>query len=265
MSKFVAVLITSLAILLSACTGLNRQDLRQLNSVISLNNNVSIKRQRHFVISPASIVALQVTLSPSATDLTEEILGSRQLILNSFKQHFQRVELFDNTDSIGSDFDFIVMVNLLNIVTSPKQLIDIDQQVDKTQRHEVIRAADTAALITDVVIKKRSSLNASTNTVASDEVGAARQEKVEEPVAQKEADGQQVSLIKANMIIVEPVTKTSITPLQALIKLSLIDARSNQLIDVALIDAYSSSIRKPSYDSFLMDTINYYANKITIM
>jgi hypothetical protein len=252
MSKFVAVLITSLAILLSACTGLNRQDLRQLNSVISLNNNVSIKRQRHFVISPASIVALQVTLSPSATDLTEDILGSRQLILNSFKQHFQRVELFDNTDSIGSDFDFIVMVNLLNIVTSPKQLIDIDQQVDKTQRHEVI-------------IKKRSSLNASTNTVASDEVGAARQEKVEEPVAQKEADGQQVSLIKANMIIVEPVTKTSITPLQALIKLSLIDARSNQLIDVALIDAYSSSIRKPSYDSFLMDTINYYANKITIM
>ena len=62
-----------------------------------------------------------------------------------------------------------------------------------------------------------------------------------------------------------PVTNTSVTPLQARVRLNLIDARSNRLIDVAFIDAYSSAIRKPSYDDFIRDIINRYGNIITGM
>ena len=80
---------------------------------------------------------------------------------------------------------------------------------------------------------------------------------------EKQVNNEQVSLIVSDIPTAKPVTTTSITPLQALMKLSLIDARSNRLIDVALIDAFSSSIRVPSYDNFLMDTINRYASKIT--
>ncbi|MFT7491259.1 MAG: hypothetical protein ACI80S_000841, partial [Pseudohongiellaceae bacterium] len=80
MSKFIVVLVVSLSGVLSACTGFNSNDLRHINSITSLNNHVSIKRQRHFVIAPASIVALQVTLSPIA-NTTNDALGSRQLIL----------------------------------------------------------------------------------------------------------------------------------------------------------------------------------------
>lgn len=269
MSKFVVILVMSISISLSACSGLNRQDLRQINSIISLNNNVSIKRQRHFVISPASTVALQVTLSPSISDSTAEISGSRQLILNSFKQHFQRVELFEINDSIGNDFDFMVTVNLLNVVIRPQQLDDIERDVDKTQTLNAVVAADTAVMTTDDAIKKRSSPYGSNNTEALDGDVEKRQERVvdnvEEKNAEKLVNGQQVSLIEDDMTTAEPFTKTSITPLQVLMKLSLVDARSNRLIDVAVIDAYSSSIRKPSYDNFLMDTINRYANKITIM
>jgi hypothetical protein len=269
MSKFVVILVISMSIFLSACSGLNRQDLRQINSITSLNNNVFIKRQRHFVISPASTVALQVTLSPSISESTAEISDSRQLILNSFKQHFQRVELFEISDSIGNDFDFIVTVNLLNVVTSPQQLDDIEGDVDKTQSLNTVVAADTAVMTTDGVIKKRFSLNGSNNTGALDGDVENRQERVVDNVAEKSAEKRVnrplVSLVEGDMTTAEPVTKTSLTPLQVLMKLSLVDARSNRLIDVALIDAYSSSIRKPSYDNFLMDAINRYANRITII
>ncbi|MFT4610243.1 MAG: hypothetical protein ACJA1S_000030 [Cellvibrionaceae bacterium] len=268
MSKFVVILVISMSIFLSACSGLNRQDLRQINSITSLNNNVSIKRQRHFVISPASTVALQVTLSPSISDSKAEISDSRQLILNSFKQHFQRVELFEISDSIGNDFDFIVTVNLLNVVTSPQQLDDIEGDVDKTQSLNAVAAADTAVMTTDGVIKNSFSLNGSNNIGALDGDIEKKQERravdnVAENSAEKRVNRAQVSLVEGDMGTAEPVTKTSLTPLQVLMKLSLVDARSNRLIDVALIDAYSSSIRKPSYDNFLMDTINRYANKIT--
>jgi hypothetical protein len=267
MSKFVVILVISMSVFLSACSGLNRQDLRQINSITSLNNNVSIKRQRHFVISPASTVALQVTLSPSISDSTAEISDSRQLILNSFKQHFQRVELFEISDSIGNDFDFIVTVNLLNVVTSPQQLDDIEGDVDKTQSLNAVVAADTAVMTTDGFIKNSFSLNGSNNTGALDGDIEKRQERAVDNVAENSAEKRvnrpQVSLVEGDMGTAEPVTKSSLTPLQVLMKLSLVDARSNRLIDVALIDAYSSSIRKPSYDNFLMDTINRYANKIT--
>jgi hypothetical protein len=267
MFKFVVIIVISISIFLSACSGLSRQDLRQINSIISLNNNVSIRRQRHFVISPSSTVALKVTLGSSISDSTAEILGSRQLILNSFKQHFQRVELFELNDSVGNDFDFIVTVRLLNIVTRPRQFNNIERYVDKAQSLNAVVSANTAVMTTVGAIKKRSSLNGSNNTEALDGDVDKRQVrvvgKVLEKSAEKQVDNEQISLIKSDMPTAEPVTKTSLTPLQVIMKLNLVDARSNRLIDVALIDAYSSSIRIPSYDNFLMDIIYRYANKIT--
>jgi len=267
MSKFVVILVISMSIFLSACSGLNRQDLRQINSLTSLNNNVSIKRQRHFVISPSSTVALQVTLGSSISDSTAEILGSRQLILNSFKQHFQRVELFERNDPIGDDFDFIVTVDLLNIVAGPRQFNNIERYVENAQSLNAADSANTVVMTTVGSIKKRSSLKGGNNTKALDGDVNKRQMRVVGNVVkksvEKQVNNEQVSLIVSDIPTAKPVTTASITPLQALMKLSLIDARSNRLIDVALIDAFSSSIRVPSYDNFLMDTINRYASKIT--
>jgi hypothetical protein len=229
MPKFIVVLVMSSFILLTACTG---QDIKRFNSVVSLNNHVSIKRHRQFVISPASHIALQVMLIPSSIAATPSDLRDKQLILSSFNKHFQRVKLFEKGDVIGDDFDFIVSVNLLSMVKRPEKRSVKDREVDKAM-------VSDAPMKTDVVVNK-----STTNKMESINV-------------------QEESLSEVEVVAI--TSAPPFTPLQAILKLSLIDARSNLLIDVALIDSYSSSIRKPSFDNFLKATINRYANRITIM
>jgi hypothetical protein len=253
MPKLVIIFIMSLSLLLPACTGLSDRDLRLVDSIVSVSNQVSIKRQRYVVISPASVVALQVIQSSSVDDFSANFLSSRQLILRSLRQHFQRVELVEIDDFVSNDFDFIVKVKLLNIVTRSHQSTVFTERVDK------IKLLDTAA------VNKQSRVNDSAKNLASDMPSQTQQVSVSGPPPEKVADGRQLNVIDANEAMLEPVAKLSIGPLQALIKLSLIDARNSQLIDVAVIDAYSSSVRKPSYDNFLTDIINQYANKITTM
>lgn len=229
MPKFIVILIMSSFILLTACTG---QDIKRFKSLVSFNNHVSIKRHRQFVISPASTIALQVTLVPSSKAATTTDLRDKQLILSSLNQHFKRVKLFEKSDVIGDDFDFIVNVNLLSMVKKPEKPSGKDLEVDKAM------VSDTS-IKTDVVVEI-----STTNNVES-------------------INAQEESLSETE--IAATPSAPLFTPLQAIIKLSLIDARSNLLMDVALIDSYSSSIRKPSFDDFLMDTINSYANRITVI
>lgn len=235
MPKFVVVLIMSCFTLLSACTGLSKQDFRQISSMTSLNNNVSIKRYRQVVISPVSTIALQVSLMPSNKEEMAVHLRDKQLILKSFKQHFRRVELFEMSDLIGDDFDFIVNVNLLSIDRTPKKLSDENLDVDVSDSTKL----PDANVQNNVLVEQNT-----TNSLESINVAEASSTKAETTALPSES---------------------SFTPLQALMKLSLFDARSNQIIDVAVVESFSSTIRKPSFDDFLMDTINSYANKITIM
>jgi hypothetical protein len=270
MSKFIVVLVVSLSGVLSACTGFNSNDLRHINSITSLNNHVSIKRQRHFVIAPASIVALQVTLSPIA-NTTNDALGSRQLILNGLQQHFQRVKLFDHNDLIGDDFDFVVRANLVNLATRPGQIMDKERQVADLKESDTLVTHNMTMM--RAVEKEGDFVNKRSHTLASDGGRRAMQLEVvdytKEYALQKGVTNApskpRVSLAEGGMAPDIPVTNASITPLQARVRLNLIDARSNRLIDVAFIDAYSSAIRKPSYDDFIRDIINRYGNTITGM
>jgi hypothetical protein len=271
MSKFIVVFVVSLSGVLSACTGFNSNDLMHINSITSLNNHVSIKRQRHFVIAPASTVALQVTLSPIA-NTTNDFLGSRQLILNGLKQHFQRVELFDHKDLISDDFDFVVMVNLLNLATRSGKIIDKERQVVAVQEPHTLVTPNMTPMM-GVVEKEGAFVNNRSNTLASDggrramplEVVDYTKEYTQQKGITKAISKLRVSLAEGAMTPYVPATNRSITPLQARVRLNLIDARSNRLIDVVFIDAYSSAIRKPSYDDFIRDIINRYGNTITGM
>jgi hypothetical protein len=280
MSKFIVILIMSCLAFLSACTGLNQQDLRQIISVSSLNNQISIKRQQQFVISPLSTIALKVTpVTPSRYSTSEYLRDDKQLILNSFKQHFQRVELFDNAAVIGVDFDFIVNVNLLNVIIKPEKH-SRNQSAVKTNLTNtkiasvadvVVRDAQTLAknielvddaadaLVDNATMKTDSAVVTKTNLVATATDVIVKETKM------TNLETKNVTQAQINEADVANPAPEPLIPLQALIKLSLIDARSNRIIDVAFVDSYSSSIRKPNYDNFLMDMINLYANEITIM
>jgi hypothetical protein len=114
----------------------------------------------------------------------------------------------------------------------------IDNNQDALVANSIVKTDTDIIKETNIVVKEA-------NDVNSDSIGIA-----------------QVNKIETRVVNAPP---KPLIPLQALIKLSLIDARSKKIIDVALVDSYSSSIRKPNYDNFLMEMINQYANKITIM
>ena len=190
--------------LLIACSGVSRQDMKQLNSITSLNNHVSVKRQRQFVISPASSIGLLVKGSPN----------QHKPILESFRYHFRHAELVDDVEQVANRYDFVFEIALLKMDIKSTRVAIHAQKVELNKDK-----------VPDSELKP----------------------------AQNTADNKQ----KAS------TTSAKIKPLEVVMSISLVDAVSGQVVDVVLIDAYSSVIRLPKENDFIKDTISRYMYTLT--
>ncbi len=194
------LIIFSSIILLCACTGISKQDLKQLGSITSLNNQVTIKRQRQFVISPASSIGLMITGSPTR----------HKHILDSFKYHVRHAELVYDNDELANRYDFVFKIVLLKM--------EMKNKVAETETKAI--AINTKDPIKDASSSKK----------------------------------------KKSSSFLKPI---KIKPLQLVMNISLVDAVNGQVIDVALIDAYSSTLRPPKDNDFISDAVNRYMGTLT--
>lgn len=207
------LIIFSSIVFLPACTGINPQDSRQLASLTSLNNHIVVKRQRQFVISPASTVGLIVKGSPD----------KHEQISERFKYHFKHAELAGSPDSFASRYDFVFKIVLLKMEM-------------KNQAGRIQASVDEKAIMAKK--PEASQLDVGNKLVRPAKKGSG----------------------KKGVTLLQPI---KIKPLEVAMSISLMDAINGQTLDVAFIDAYSSTVRQPKGNDFIKSVINRYIERLT--
>jgi len=198
-------------VFLQACTGVNPQDSRQLANLVSLNNHILVKRQRQFVISPASSIGLLIKGSPD----------KHKHISERFKHYFRHAELAGSSDSLANKYDFVFKIALLKM--------EMKNQANNTRAGENKKA---------IMAKKLEANQPDVQPL--------------EPVKNRKS--------KKSAKLLGPI---KIKPLEVAMSISLVDAVSGQPLDIAFIDAYSSSIRQPKESDFIKSVINRYIEALT--